>query len=206
MERCAVQRPRRPQLSDTIIRFDEMIDGLSTAIPGAVAESVRDVLGTILMTSLRDAVREAVREGIKEAVQAAVGEAVAATVARATPVASHVGAMPSPQGVSETRPSAWGRVKALSRRLREWIARRLAPVAVRLALGWAVVKILGASTIRSRSAAAATVLAGALGGLAGYVVGPVGAAVLLGLAGGAMAAAASWATPAIRYLFLARED
>jgi hypothetical protein len=83
MHTCGPQRPRRPQLSETINRLDEMIDTLSTAIPGAVADSVREVLGTGLAVAIRDAVREAVRDGAREAVQAAVGEAIA--IARTVP-------------------------------------------------------------------------------------------------------------------------
>ena len=38
-------RSKRPQLTDSITRMDEMVDGLATAIPGAVADSIREVLG-----------------------------------------------------------------------------------------------------------------------------------------------------------------
>ena len=92
------------------------------------------------------------------------------------------------------------------RNLRRWCGRRAAPVVVRVALGWAVVKVVGGATIRSKWAALATALSGAVAGLAGYFAGPVGAAIVLGLAGGAITATATWAAPAVRLLIAFRDD
>ena len=97
MHTCVSQRPKRPQLSDTINRLDEMIETLSTAIPGAVSESVREVLGASLVAAIGDAVREAVKVGVREGVQAAVGEAVALATAR-----SVSGQRPDRGGTSRT--------------------------------------------------------------------------------------------------------
>ncbi len=55
-------RPRRPQLADSIERLDAMIEDLSSAIPGAVGESVREVLGA----AIKDAVKAAVAEALAE--------------------------------------------------------------------------------------------------------------------------------------------
>ena len=67
-------------------------------------------------------------------------------------------------------------------------------------------KVVGGATIRSRSAAVATALTGTVAGLAGFAVGPIASAVLLGLAGGAITAAATWAAPAIGLLLPFRSD
>ena len=69
MNMCVVPQPKRPQLSDAIDKLDQMVDGLATAIPGAVAESVREVLGTALVAAIKDAVQEAVRIAVGEAVR-----------------------------------------------------------------------------------------------------------------------------------------
>ena len=76
MNMCVVPRPKRPQLSDAIDKLDQMVDGLATAIPGAVAESVRGP-------------RDSIGGGSQEAVQEAIRTAVAgrrAIAARSVPV------------------------------------------------------------------------------------------------------------------------
>jgi hypothetical protein len=206
MHTCVSQRPKRPQLSDTINRLDEMIETLSTAIPGAVSESIREVLGASLVAAIGDAVREAVKVGVREGVQAAVGEAVAAAAARTVPVNDpNAGAPPGP-GTTHKGPGVWARIRALAGGLRRWIARRVAPVVARLAIGWAIVKLVGGSTMRSRSAALSTALVGAGTGYTGYVVGPVGSGILLGLAGGAITAIAAWAAPTVFLLMALRDE
>ena len=90
-------------------------------------------------------------------------------------------------------------------RLRQWAARTAAPVLAHAALGWAVAKLIGAATVRSRVAAVVTALAGVAAGLLGFVLGPVGAAALLALVTGAATATAAWAAPAIR-LFVTLGD
>src|SRR6266545_1642386 len=56
---------RKPQLSDSIERLDEMIDGLAVAIPGAVAESLREALGAGFAAAIKDTVTAAVAEAFK---------------------------------------------------------------------------------------------------------------------------------------------
>jgi hypothetical protein len=206
MHTCSTQRPRRPLLTDSIARLDEMIDGLSTAIPGAVAESVREVLGSNLVTAIRDAVREAVKEGVREAVQAAVVETASASAARAVSVSSRDSAVSPQSDSSRTGRLTWSGLLAVGGRIRRWSARRVAPVVARLAIGWAIVKLVGGSTIRNRSAAMATAMVGATAGYTGYVAGPIGSAVLLGLAGGAITAVAAWTAPTFRLLVALREE
>ena len=142
MHTCVSQRPKRPQLSDTINRLDEMIETLSTAIPGAVSESVREVLGASLVAAIGDAVREAVKVGVREGVQAAMGEAVASAAAPAAPVSDpNAGAPPGP-GTAHKGPGVWARIRALAGGLRRWVTRRVAPVVARLTIGWAIVKLV----------------------------------------------------------------
>jgi hypothetical protein len=67
-------------------------------------------------------------------------------------------------------------------------------------------KVIGSATIRSRSATLATLLTGALAGMAGVAAGPVASAILLGLAGGVMTATVNWAAPAVRLLVAFRDE
>ena len=206
MHTCVSQRPKRPQLSDTINRLDEMIETLSTAIPGAVSESVREVLGASLVAAIGDAVREAVKVGVREGVQAAVGEAVALATAPASPVSDPIAGAPPGLGTTPTGLGVWARIRALTGGLRRWVTRRVAPVVARLTIGWVIVKLVCSSTIRSRSAALSTALVGAGAGFTGYVVGPISSGILLGLAGGAITAIAAWAAPTVFLLMALRDD
>ena len=184
-----------------------MIETLSTAIPGAVSESVREVLGASLVAAIGDAVREAVKVGVREGVQAAVGEAVAsATAARAAPVSDPIAGAPPGLGTTPTGLGVWTRIRALTGGLRRWVTRRVAPVVARLTIGWVIVKLVCSSTIRSRSAALSTALVGAGAGFTGYVVGPIGSGILLGLAGGAITAIAAWAAPTVFLLMALRDE
>jgi hypothetical protein len=56
MNQNGTARARRPQLADSIQRLDELLDGLATAIPGAVADSVREVLAALLPEVVRAAI------------------------------------------------------------------------------------------------------------------------------------------------------
>ena len=75
-----------------------------------------------------------------------------------------------------------------------------------MALGWAVTRVIAGATAKSRPAAIVTIVTGTTAGLGGYFLGPVGAAVLLGLAAAALAASAAFAAPAVRLLAAFRDD
>src|SRR6266545_4105760 len=184
---------RKPQLSDSIERLDEMIDGLAVAIPGAVAESLREVLGAGFAAAIKDAVTAAVAEAFKNFSSALV------TQSTVTPPAP-----PAPPARPASR--VWTKVKAALGRLRRWAAKTAAPVAAHVLLGWAVAKVIGAATVRSRVAALLTALGGAAAGLLGFALGPVGAAVVLGLLSGTVTATAVWAAPTIRLFVALRDD
>jgi len=185
-------RSRRPQLNDSITKLDEMVDGLATAIPGAVADSIREALGPVFAAAVKSAVKEAVAEALKEQNSEAP---------KPVPV--------PPQAVPPTpRPRAdrWAKVKLALAELKAWAGQRVAPVAARAALGWAVVRLIGVSAIHSRTAIITSTLTGAVAGTVGFVLGPVGAAVLLALSVGTIAVTAVWAAPAIRLLVAIRDD
>ncbi|MCE9562466.1 MAG: hypothetical protein K8U57_10480, partial [Planctomycetes bacterium] len=84
--------------------------------------------------------------------------------------------------------------------------KRVAPVAARAALGWAIVRLIGVSAVHSRTAIITSTLTGAVAGIVGFVLGPVGAAVLLGLSVSTMAVTAVWAAPAISLIAAFRND
>ena len=190
---------RRPQLADSIQKLDEMVDGLATAIPGAVAESVREVLGPALAAAITDAVRDAVKEAVAEAVKQAVAELAAKMPSVPAPPT------PPPPPPAPPKPGVWEKVTAALARWKKGAGRKVAPAVARLALGWGVMRLIGGSTVRSRTATAVTALTGTLAGLVGVAAGPVGSAVLLGLATGVIAATAVWAAPAAQLLVAVRE-
>lgn len=191
-------RPKRPQLNDSIEKLDEMIDGLAVAIPGAVADSLREALGAGFAAAIKDAVTAAVAEALK-------GFAPAV----AQPAPAPVPPVPPTPPVKPTV-SAWTKVKALLGRLRRWAVRVAAPVITPVfahaVLAWAVAKVIGAATVRSRVAALVTALGGTAAGVLGFALGPVGAAVLLGLLSGSVTATALWAAPTLRLFVALRDD
>ncbi len=186
-------RPRRPQLNESIERLDEMIDGLAVAIPGAVADALREALGPAFAAAIKDAVTAAVAEALRGVAPAPTGPALPVPPAPPAPA-------PRPMG------RAWIKVKAAIHRLRRWAARAAAPVLAHAALGWAVAKVIGAATVRSRAAAVVTALAGTFAGLIGFAAGPVGASVLLALTAGWVTAIAMWVAPTARLCAALRDD
>lgn len=190
-------KARKPQLADSITRLDGMVDSLATAIPGAVAESVREVLGPAFAAALKDAVRDAVKEAVAEAVRE-----LALKGPSAEPPPPPPPAPPAPPA----KPGVWARARKALGRLKKAAAKTFAPVVARVALGWAVARTVGASTAKSWRAGLATALAAAVTGLAGYALGPVASAVLLGLLAGGAAAVAAWAGPAVALLAAAHDD
>ena len=180
-------RAKRPQLADSIQRLDGMVDELSAAIPAAVGEAIREVMGGAVAAAIRDAVADGVRQAL-------------AGLPAATP--APVTAVPAPRA---TRFGAWARVKSVLGRLKRWTGVSVAPMLARLAVGWAVMKLVGGATAKSRMSALVTATAGVSAGLLGFVCGPVMSAVLLGLLTGAVTAATAWAAPAVG-LVLALQD
>jgi len=146
-------RSKRPQLTDSITKLDEVIDGLATAIPSAVADSIGEVLGPAFTVAIKDAMKQAVAEVLKER----------NNEEKPTPVPPPtVPLTPAPP-----KPSPWMKVKAALTQLKTWALKKAAPVVARAALGWAVVRVIGVSTIHSRTAILTTTLTGTLTGLAG---------------------------------------
>ncbi len=191
-------RARKPQLADSIEKLDEMVDGLAVAIPGAVADSVREALGPAFAAAIKDAVKAAVAE--------ALAEAQVARDAKPAPIPVPPSPPPTSSAPAVEKPSQWARVKAALGRVRRWLAKKAAPVVARLALGWAVTRMIAGATARSRPAAVMTAVTGTTAGVGGYLLGPVGAAGLLGLAAAALAASAAFAAPAVRLLAAFRDD
>ncbi len=190
-------RPKRPQLNDAIDRLDQMVEGLEKTIPAAVAGAVKDALGPAFAAAVKGAVTAAVAEAVKEAVRELAAVAT-------PPATSPTVAPPAPPGTP--KPGPWARVKGTLGHLRRWAGGKAAPVVTRLAIGWAVMRAIGTSTVHSRAAVLTTAATGAAAGLLGFAAGPVASAVLLGLTAGAVAAAATWAAPAAALLTLGRED
>lgn len=190
-------KARKPQLADSIEKMDEMIDGLAEAIPGAVADSVREALGPAFAAAIKDAVKAAVAEALAEVQTARDAKPAPAPVPPAPP---------APTAPAAEKPGRWARMKAALGRVRRWLASKAAPVVARLTLGWAVTRMIAGATARSRPAAVVTAVTGTTAGVGGYLLGPIGAAVLLGVAAAALAASAAFAAPAVRLLAAFRDD
>jgi hypothetical protein len=182
-----MMRAKKPQLSDSIQRLDEMVNQLSAAIPAAVGEAVREVMGGAVAAAIRDAVADGVRQALA---------GLPAPAPQQTP------AVQEPRSV---RSGVWTRVKSILSNLKRWLGVPVTPVLARLAVGWAVMKLIGGATLRSRSAALATTAAGTTAGFVGLVAGPVVSAVLFGLAAAVITSAAMWAAP-LGTLFVALRD
>jgi hypothetical protein len=189
-------KTRKPQLADSIERLNEMVDGLAVAIPGAVADAVGQALGPAFTRAVTDAVTAAVAEAL-------AGVPVGPD---AKPVPGAVTPPAEPPTPATQKPSRWAGVKAVLGRLRRWLAKQAAPVVTRLALGWAVTRTIAGATARSRPAAIVTAVTGTTAGVGGYLLGPLGAAVLLGLAAATLAASAAFAAPAVRLLTAFQDD
>ena len=188
-------RARKPQLSDSIERLDGLIEELGVALPGAVADCLREALGPAFAAAIRDAVSAAVVEALKGA----------APVAASQPVQIPPPPAPPARPVRVTT-GAWTKAKAVLGRLRRWATRTAAPVLAHTALGWAVAKMIGSATVRSRVSVLVTALTGTAAGLLGFVLGPVGASVLLGLTASSVTAITVWAAPTIRLFAALRDD
>lgn len=180
-------RAKKPQLSDSIQRLDEMVDQLSAAIPAAVGEAIREVMGGAVAAAIREAVADGVRQAL---------------AGLSAPVLTPAGPTPEPR---PTRTGVWTRVKSILCSLKCWAGARVAPLLARLAVGWAVMKLIGGATVRSRSATLATTAVGTTAGFVGFVAGPVVSAVMFGLVAAVMTSAVVWAAP-LGTLFLALRD
>jgi hypothetical protein len=113
MPGCANGRPRR-NLSDTIDRLDEMIDGLAEAIPATI------------------------RDTLKEAVAASVAEGVKAAVVHVLASRELAGALAAPARTPTLRQrlaAALAKARAAVTRRVRWLAQAVAPSPRRLRRG-----------------------------------------------------------------------
>jgi hypothetical protein len=163
-----------------------MIDELATAIPGAVAESVREVLATVL----------------PQVVQAAVGKAaaeLAGAVAVMIPAPPGSPSAAPPPTEPTPPPSEPGRMRAWARGLRDRLRRARAAVRSRVARTWSSARTLATLLVglvrSSPRTAAVSSLVGVLVGAGAYWLGPVAAAALAGLAVGLLTLLGMWLEP-----------
>jgi hypothetical protein len=188
MSNAVMTRSRRPQLTDTIERLERMIDDLATAIPGAVAESVREVLATVLP------------EVVKAAVERAATE-LAAAVAVMTPTAPAPPAPPPPPpppAPPET-PGLSARFRAWTRRIQTRLVTEVRKSRDRAVRAWMTGRLLlalvPAFVAASPRVAIGSTLAGTVVGVGAYHLGPIATAVMAGSSVGLLVLGGLWLAP-----------
>ena len=189
-------RTRRPQLNDTITHLNDVIEGLSTAVPQVVADTLAGVLGA----DFAAAVGRAVAAGLAPVVRDAVRAELAAARAELTP--------PMPKAVEQKpvdakpplppKPTLTARVRTAVRRVRAWVGRQRDAVLGAAAVGWALLGLLAAAVAHSPVAVAAAVVGGLTGGVVAAVTDPAAAVALTAVSVGTLTAAAVSAAPLVR--------
>ena len=189
-------RTRRPQLNDTITHLNDIIEGLSTAVPAVVADSLRQALGADFAAAVGRAVADALAPTVRDLVRAEVA-AVRAERTPAMPVAE----TPAPTPVSEPpspKPTWKARVLAGWTRVRAWAGRQLDAVLGVAVVGWAMLRLVASSVARSPAAVATAVLSGLAFGVLAAVAEPAVAVALTALSVGTLTASAVSAAPLVR--------
>ena len=189
-------RTRRPQLNDSIGKLNDVIEGLSTAVPQVVADTLAGVLGA----DFAAAVGRAVAAGLAPVVRDAVRAELAAARAELTP--------PMPKAVEQKpvdakpplppKPTLTARVRTAVRRVRAWAGRQRDAVRGAATIAWALLGLLAAAVAHSPVAVAAAVVSGLTGGVVAAVTDPAAAVALTAVSVGTLTAAAVSAAPLVR--------
>jgi len=189
-------RTRRPQLNETIAHLNDVIEGLSTAVPQVVADALKAALGA----DFAAAVGRAVAAGLGSVVRDAVRAEVAAARVDLTP--------PTPKAVEPTpvdmkpplppKPTLKARVRTAVRRAKAWAVRQLDALLSVAAVGWAMLRLVGAAVAHSPAAVASAVVTAVACGVVAAVTDPAVGVALAGLAAGTLTAVGVAAAPLVR--------
>ena len=190
-------RTRRPQLTDTIAHLNDVIEGLSTAVPQVVADTLKEVLGA----DFAAAVGRAVAAGLGPVVRDAVRAEVAAARAELPQMPQGVTPNPTPANVKPpvpSKPSLTARVRTAVRRAKAWAVRRLDALLSVAAVGWAMLRLVAAAVAHSPVAVASAVVTAVAVGVVAAVTDPAVGVALAGLAAGTLTAVGVAAAPLVR--------
>ena len=189
-------RTRRPQLNETITHLNDVIDGLSTAVPQVVADALKEVLGA----DFAAAVGRAVAAGLGTVVRDAVRAEVAAVRADLTPPMPKP-VEPKPVDVKPPvppKPSLTTRVRTAVRQAKAWAVRQLDALLSVAAVGWAMLRLVAAAVAHSPAAVIVAVVTAVTVGVVAAVTDPAVGVALAGLAAGTLTAIGVAAAPLVR--------
>lgn len=187
-------RTRRPQLTDTIAHLNDIIEGLSTAVPQVVAETLKEALGADFAAAVRRAVAASLGTVVRDAVRAEV----AATRAELTPP------MPTPVEPNPvkpplpSKPTLKDRVWTAAGRAKAWAGRQLDALLGVAAVGWTLLRLLAAAVAHSPIAVVAAAVVAVLIGVVAAVTDPAVGVALAGAAAGTLTAIGVCSAPLVR--------
>ena len=191
-------RTRRPQLNETIAHLNDVIEGLSTAVPQVVADTLKEVLGA----DFAAAVGRAVAAGLGPVVRDAVRAEVAAARAELTPpMPKGVTPNPTPADVKPPvppKPTLKARVRTAVRRAKAWADRQLDALMSVAAVGWAMLRLVGVAVAHSPAAVIVAVVTAVMVGVVAAVTDPAVGVALAGAATGTLTAVGVAAAPLVR--------
>jgi len=189
-------RTRRPQLNETIAHLNDVIEGLSTAVPQVVADTLKDVLGADLVAAVGRAVAASLGTVVRDAVRA---EVAAARADLTPPMPKAV--EPKPADVKPPvppKPTLKARVRTAVRRAKAWAVRRLDALLSVAAVGWAMLRLVGVAVAHSPVAVASAVVTAVTVGVVAAVTDPAVGVALAGVAAGTLTAVGVAAAPLVR--------
>ena len=192
-------RARRPQLNDTIAHLNDIIDGLSTAVPEVVADALKQALGADFAAAVGRAVADALAPTVRDLVRAEVAAARAEVPPAPRPLPPETPVpTPSPTNPKPARPTLAARIRAGLTRVKAWASRQLDAVMGVAVLAWAMLRLLALAVAHSPAAVASAVLSGLGFGVLAAVTEPAVAVALTALSVGTLTASAVSAAPLVR--------
>ena len=189
-------RTRRPQLNDTITHLNDIIEGLSTAVPAVVADSLKLAFGAEFAAALGRAVADTLAGTVRDLVRAEVA-AVRSELTPAMPEAE----TPTPTPLLAPQPPkpTWkARVRTVWTRVQAWAGRQLDAVLGVAIVGWAMLRLVAAAVAHSPAAVATAILSGLTFGVLAAVTEPAVAVALTAVSVGTLTASAVSAAPLVR--------
>lgn len=194
-------RTRRPQLNDTITHLNDIIEGLSTAVPAVVADSLKLAFGADFAAAVGRAVADALAPTVRDLVRAEVAalRAERPTVpVQPMPTVADAPAPAARPAPPPPRPTLKARVRTGLTRLKAWAGRQLDAATGVAVVGWAMLRLVAAAVVHSPAAVAAAVLSGLAFGVLAAVAEPAVAVALTAVSVGTLTASAVSAAPLVR--------
>lgn len=190
-------RTRRPQLNETITHLNDIIEGLSTAVPAVVAEALQQALGADFAAAVGEAVADALTPHLRDLVKAEVA-AVRADLPPVRPPVTETPAPPPRRVTTPPKSTRMDRIRAGLNQARAWAVRQWDMLLGVMVIGWAMLRLLAVAVSHSPTAVIVAVVTGVGFGILAAVTNPAVAVVLTALATGTLTASAVSAAPLVR--------